>query len=160
MRLFDIIRASKSDVKIGDWKNGTIPHASYPLGRRGRSLGRGWSWRIATFEALDEKFAVLIALSEEKESYRAELAWFAKDGFRVVCHHELHTSHFNWHCHFHNGDLAQIEPKKSRDRNTFKRWPTFSSDSCCVSFEITKANALTKAAERYRFFKAEEPTFL
>lgn len=156
MRLFDIIRAEKSGLELGKWQEGTIPSKKWPVSRRGRALGRGWCWRIVQFEALHEEFSVLVALSEEKENYRAALGWFANDGFRVLCHHELHTSHFGWHCHFYNGSAEDIEPKKARDSETFKRWPIFSDDTCRVGFTLDKKSALTKAAERFRFHEKNE----
>ena len=91
MRVADIIRASKTDVAIGPWRTDTIPQTVYPVGRRARALGRGWKWRAVRFKALNEKFLVLLNLSQEKEYYRAVLGWFSEDGFRVLCHHELHT---------------------------------------------------------------------
>ena len=147
-------------MKVTSWSQGTIPQAGYPISRRGRALGRGWKWRFVKFNALGERFVVLVSLSEEKEHFRAALCWYASDGFRVLCHHELHTSHYGWHCHFYDGAVSDVEPKKARDRNTFNRWPTFSSDECCERFDITYSNALTKAAERFRFSLSEEPRLL
>lgn len=160
MLVFDVIRSEKRDLSISPWRNGTIPQAAYPVLRRARALGRGWQWRTVKFQALDEKFILLVALSEEKEYFRAILGWYAVDGFRVLCHHELHTSHFGWHCHFCKGDVNAIEPKKTRDNLTFIRWPSFPTDECGVRFDVTYDNALTKAAERFRFSASEEPTLL
>lgn len=158
MRVADIIRADKTVHSLGKWRDDTIPQAQWPMLRRARALGRGWRWRIVHFDALESQFSVLVSLSEEKEYYRAVLGWFAEDGFRVLCHHELHTSHFGWHCHFYDGDISDIEPKKTRDNATFKRWPTFSNDECCVRFTINENSALTKAAERFRFHEKNEGT--
>lgn len=161
MRVADIIRAKKSDLDFGGkWREDTIPASQWPVSRHGRALGRGWKWRFAKFKALDQKFKVLIALSEEKEYYRAVLGWFADDGFRVLCHHELHSSHFGWHCHFYDGDVSEIEPKKTRDRETVKLWPTFSNDKCGVDFTINEKSAMTKAAERYRLYEDNEGLLL
>lgn len=160
MKVVDIIRATKTNVQVTNWENGTIPPKKYPLARRGRSLGRGWRWRLVDFTALDQKFTLLVALSEEKEAYRCALSWHAKDGFRVLCHHELHTSHYGWHCHFFNGDVNKIEPRKSRDQDTFKRWPSFSSDECHEAFIINYQNALEYASIRFRFKNPEMPTLI
>lgn len=83
----DIIRSTKQDVKVGSWETGPIPKARFPLTRGKLSLGRGWQWRTVTFSALGQKFVVLVAISSEKESYRATLAMHAGKTLKVVCFH-------------------------------------------------------------------------
>jgi hypothetical protein len=151
VKVVDIIRADKRDVDIGPWNTGKIPHASWPLRQSSLHLGRGFSWRVAKFEALGKKFRVLIAISAEKETYRAMLA--VEDGrqLKVLCHHELHTSHWNWHCHFHGGRIDDVMPGVLRDNDTFRAWPKFVRTECSVPFTVTKESAVTVAAARYRF---------
>ena len=148
----DIIRATKTDVKTGSWEQGAIPRAKFPLIRSKLSLGRGWKWRIVTFSALGEHFIVLVAISEEKESYRATLAMKSEKMLKVVCFHELHTDHWNWHCHLIRGNVHETFPGVLRDKNLMTTWPTtFSKRECTVPFDVTENSALTVAAARYRF---------
>lgn len=147
----EIIRADKQDIKIGDWEAGSIAKAKFPLLRSKLSLGRGWKWRVVTFKALGEEFVVLVALSSEKESYRATLAMKSDRTLKVLCFHELHTDHFNWHCHLIRGNVHETFPGVLRDKNLMSAWPTFSHGECTVPFGVTEDNALTIAAARYRF---------
>ena len=149
----DVIRADKSDVKIGPWDEGAVPRAKFPLTRNKLSLGRGWKWRIVTFSALGHDFVVLIAMSEEKESYRATLAMKFEKTLKVVCFHELHTDHWNWHCHLIRGNVHDTFPGVLRDKNLMSVWPTFSKSECTVPFDVDEGSALTLAAARYRFAK-------
>lgn len=147
----DVIRADKQDVKVGAWESGAIPKAKFPLTRSKLSLGRGWKWRIVTFSALGEEFVVLVAISEEKESYRATLALRSDKTLKVVCFHELHTDHWNWHCHVIRGNVHETFPGVLRDKNLMSIWPTFSQSECTVPFDVNEDSALTLAAARYRF---------
>lgn len=149
----EIIRAEKFDVKVEAWQTGSISRAKFPLTRNKLSLGRGWKWRIVTFSALGEKFIVLVALSEEKESYRATLAMKFGKTLKVICFHELHTDHWNWHCHLIRGNVHDTYPGVLRDKNLMSVWPSFSKDECTVPFDVTEDSALTLSAARYRFAK-------
>ena len=104
-----------------------------------------------TFSALGEKFIVLVAISAEKESYRATLAMRCAKTLKVLCFHELHTDHWNWHCHLIRGNVHDTFPGVLRDKNLMSAWPTFSQRNCTVPFDVTEESALTVAAERYRF---------
>lgn len=147
----DVIRAPKQDVKAGPWEQGPVPRAKFPLVRNKLPLGRGWRWRIVTFSALGERFLVLVALCAEKEKYRAILALHAGKSLKVLCHHELHTDHWNWHCHVVRGDIHETYPGVLRDKNAMFAWPSFSRPECTVEFRVTEDNALTIAANRFRF---------
>ena len=149
----DIIRADKSDVKTGSWETGSIARAKFPLTRSKLSLGRGWKWRIVTFSALGQSFIVLVAISEEKESYRATLAMKSGKTLKVICFHELHTDHWDWHCHLIRGNVHDTFPGVLRDKNLMTAWPTFSQRECTVPFNVTEDSALTFAAARFRFTK-------
>ncbi len=151
LTLSDIIRAEKSDVRIGDWESGSIPKAKFPINRKKLSLGRGWKWRVVTFRAAQENFVVLVALSAEKESYRATLAMNDGQTLKVICFHELHTDHWNWHCHLIRGNVHETFPGVLRDKNLMSAWPVFTESKCTVPFNVTEESALTIAAARFRF---------
>lgn len=149
----DIIRASKTEVKLGEWKDGPIPKATFPLTRNKLHLGRGWRWRVVTFDACGEAFLVLIAISVEKEYYRATLAMRSGKTLKVLCFHELHTDHWNWHCHLIRGNVHDTFPGVLRDKNLMSAWPTFTKSECTVDFDVTEGSALSLAAARFRFAK-------
>lgn len=147
----DIIRADKQDVKIGDWETGSVPKAKFPLTRNKLSLGRGWKWRVVNFQALRLQFVVLVALSKEKEYYRATLAMKDGKSLKVICFHELHSDHWNWHCHLIRGNVHETYPGVLRDKNLMSAWPAFTKKECTVPFNVTEESALTIAAARFRF---------
>lgn len=151
MRLVDVIRADKVNVSVGGWQEGKITQTAWPLTSASMHLGRGYSWRVVKFDALGKKFRVFIAISPEKETYRAVLALEEARQLRVLCHHELHTDHWNWHCHFSTGPIDEIFAGVWRDKATFRAWPRFRINECSVPFNITKESALSVAARRYRF---------
>lgn len=131
----DIIRAEKLDVTIGNWEQGAVPRAKFPLTRNKLTLGRGWKWRVVNFSALSEQFVVLVAISMEKESYRAVLAMRSDKTLKVLCCHELHTDHWNWHCHLIRGNVHDTFAGVLRDKHMTFAWPSFSQSKCTVRFD-------------------------
>ncbi len=119
----------------------------------GRTLpwGGSWDWRAVEFDALGEHFHVLILLNEELEKYSAILAVAHPKGLLVICHHELHTSHKLWHCHAVSGNVWEIFPNVLRDKDRMASWPKSGGKRWVEDFPVTKANALSIAAKRYRF---------
>jgi hypothetical protein len=149
--VFDVIRAEKQDVKNGVWKEGPVLKSQFPMGRKKISPGRGWRWRISTFVALGERFSVLTQLNVEKEYYRSMLGMRVGNSHKILCFHELHKSHLNWHCHLIRGSAHEVYPGVYRDREKMVGWPRFSNRRCTVPFNVNEGNALTLAAERFRF---------
>lgn len=152
--VFDIIRASKSNVKIAqEWKSGKIPHTAFPLtkGRRTLPVGNEWSWRLVEFDALGLHCRVLLRLNEQKARYQAVLGVETDGGFRVICHHELHIGEKGWHCHFCSCSVHDVFPGVMRDFVNMRSWETEPGSAETVTFTVTSASALTKAATRFRF---------
>lgn len=153
VKLGEIIRAQKTDVKVTEWDKGKIPKRLFPLSRarNGIQMGPDWSWRVVTFTALNQNFRILMRLNESTEYFASILALDVNGDSAVLCHHELHTSHRNWHCHYVPGDTRQTFPGVWRDTERMVSWPTFSDDECRTEFTVTKANALSVSADRFRF---------
>lgn len=149
--VFDVIRAGKQSIECGSWKEGAIPRAQFPLARSKLSLGRGWKWRIVSFNALGHSFLVLVALNLEKEYYRATLGLRDGKSLKIICCHELHTDHWNWHCHVISGNVHHTYPGVLRDKERMMVWPSFSRRECGVPFNVTEESALSVAAARFRF---------
>jgi len=152
MRLAEIIRAEKAEVKFSKWHTGKVPNASFPLTKKSTlPAGSEWSWRLIEFETLGRHFRVLIRLNEAKEYFSAILAMDDPRGLVVICHHELHTSHRDWHCHLVHDDIMSIYPGVLRDRNAMRIWPNAQSGQCSVDFTVDRNSAVTLAACRFRF---------
>lgn len=149
--LSEVIRAPKQDVTYGGWAEGPVARAQFPLVRSKLSMGRGWKWRIVRFSALRQDFYVLIALNLEKEYYRATLGMKDGNTLKIICCHELHTDHWNWHCHLIRGNVHETFPGVLRDRNNMIAWPTFTQRECTVPFNVTEESALSIAAARFGF---------
>ncbi|PHQ97030.1 MAG: hypothetical protein COB40_05965, partial [Marinosulfonomonas sp.] len=81
----------------------------------------------------------------------AMLAMKSEKALKILCFHELHTDHWNWHCHLIRGNVHETFPGVLRDKNLMSAWPTFSKSECTVPFDVTEESALTVAAARFRF---------
>ena len=151
MRLFDVIRSAKKNVKIHGWSSGKIPASAFPVIRNGRlQAGKEWSWRLVEFDATSHHFRVLIRLNTAKSIYAAILAMDSAKGLLVISHHELHISHRGWHCHLVQKEIDAIFPGVLRDRDLMSVYPSISK-AVSVPFIVDRQSALTIAAERYRF---------
>lgn len=152
MKLSQIIRADKSEVRITGWNTGKVSHACFPLTKKSAlPAGSDWAWRVVEFDTLGRHFRVLIRLNEVKEYYSAILAMDDPRGLLVICHHELHTSHRDWHCHLVLGNAMSIYPGVLRDRDAMCIWPNALPGPCSITFTVNKGSAVTLAATRFRF---------
>ena len=149
MKLGDIIRADKSEVEIGGWNSGKIPSSAFKVKRRFPS-GSDWEWRVITFKALNRDFRVLLRLNLDKAYYSAILSLESGSVIQVICHHEFHISHRNWHCHFVAGDVTSTFPNVLRDRDRVRIFEAAPSEANHVQFAMNHAKALAHALERYR----------
>lgn len=151
MRLAEVIRAKKDKVRYSTWNTGKVPNAFFPLAKKGTlPAGSSWAWKVLEFRALARYFRVLIRLNEEKEYFSAILAMDDPRGVVVMCHHELHTSHRDWHCHLVPCDVTSIHPGVLRDKEKMRLWPSTRIGQCSVRFFIDKHKAVTIAAALYR----------
>lgn len=153
MLLREVIEAQKADLDYGEWQAGAVPAAKFPIKRPKRlKYRKAWSWRVVTFTALGRDFVVLITLNEGAGQYSARLAVRRGKEVAVICTHELHVSHKNWHCHFVKGDIDDAEPGYLRDRDHTVYFPSGGIEvPCTVPFNVNLTNALQNAATRYRF---------
>jgi hypothetical protein len=117
MNLRSLIRAEKSSIKSGDWKQGEIPRAQWPS-RRAKAKFYKWGplyqWRIVTFSALDYECRVLILLNENKNIFRATLGVTSQGDTTVLCDYEFHASEPGWHCHARCEEAAAIDAGTNR----------------------------------------------
>ena len=149
MKLGDIIRAEKANVEIGNWNSGKIPPSSFKIRRKFPS-GSDWDWRIITFDTLGWNFRLLLRLNLDKSYYSAILSLENGLVIQIICHHEIHISHRNWHCHFVPGDVTKTCPNVLRDRDRMRLFEMAPSRANDVQFDMDRSKALVHALKRYR----------
>ena len=88
-RLQEIVRASKTDIQVGAWRQGIVPKAEFPIAKGAFGLGRSYQWCVIKFQALGLQFRVLVVLNAPKQKYQAMLGVMADGLLRVLCSHEL-----------------------------------------------------------------------
>lgn len=150
MKLKDVIRLEKKIVSYGRWSNGDIDRASWPLRRKKLKFSPDWQWRVVSLHAGEREFRVLLQLNPLLEKFHAMLGEVRGDQLAVLCSHDLHTSHSNWHCHVATGDIDRVLPGMTRDRDTFRFWPSYTGE-CTEEFDVTPHSAMKIASELYRF---------
>lgn len=157
LTLADIIRAPKSEIDIGPWKSGKIPSSAFPLTKQKRlHLNSAWQWRVVTFDALGKSFRLLIRLNNEINYYSSILAIDSTDQIQIICHHEIHISHRNWHCHFVPGDVTDTLPGVLRDSERMRVYEAQPSQAASAHFNVEPPIALAIASARFRFPAPDE----
>ena len=106
-RLRQIVRARKSDVKIGAWGSGKVPKQAFPLAKKAYGLGNSYRWCVVSFLALGLEFRVLIVFNKGKEKYEAVLG-VGIETLSVLCSYEYHAGEPGWHCHAACADSATV----------------------------------------------------
>jgi len=113
MRVQDVIRAPKSNIKVSDWGSGKFSKSKFPLskaGKRAYSLGSSWRWRFVEFDALGYHFVVRLIVHEGKAIARAHLALKGHKDCTVLCCYEYHADrNTGWHIHTLCGDKNNVE---------------------------------------------------
>jgi hypothetical protein len=109
VRLRDIIRADKYDIKVGRWSAGKVPRADFPIAKKAYGLGNSFKWCVITFQALGAECRVLVVVNEFKQKYEAILGVMGSDrSLRVLCSYEYHETEPGWHCHATHDDASTI----------------------------------------------------
>ena len=109
-----------------------------------------WSWRVVSVTAAGRDLRVLLKLNVQIEQFYAVLGEVRGDGIAVLCSHDLHTSHGNWHCHAATIEVQDVFAGVWRDVNALRKWPSYNGD-CQVVFDVDRAKAMVLAAKLYRF---------
>jgi hypothetical protein len=108
IRLQEIIRASKGNIRVGEWRHGNVPRADFPIGRKPYGLGRSYQWCVIKFDALGLQCRVLVVLNVPKEKYEAILGIMADAQARILCSYEYHAAEPGWHCHSACGEVSNV----------------------------------------------------
>ena len=150
MRLQEMIRASKTVVDHGKWRHGNIPRADFPLKKKPVPLNPEWQWRVVQLKSEVGKMRVLLRLHQGKAQFYAVLADEREEGLALVCSHEIHTSHGDWHCHLPKGKASDVACGYWRDKHQVRPWPQYKGPTR-VAFDVTPISAMAIAAKLYRF---------
>lgn len=152
MKLADVIRAEKTELRIGEWQQGRVPRSTFPMSKvreKYYKFGPEYKWRLVRFNSGDMKCRVLILLNEGKQIFRARLGVEKNGDMVVLCDHEFHASEPGWHCHCARESACGIEPGAARSHT--QRWPASASGCSIRDFAVDGKTALTVAAERFNF---------
>lgn len=150
--LAEFIRAKKTKVDVGEWKNGHIPPSAFPLSgakRKNYKFGSQYSWRLIKYDCLGYQCRVLMLMNEGKQIFRATLGIECSGDLVILCSHEFHADHPGWHCHISQGELKGIPSGVLRPAN--RRWPGSRVEHSRKEFNITRTSALSHVAARYGF---------
>jgi hypothetical protein len=152
MDVVDIIKNTKSKPDLGEWREGHIPRSAFPLSRarnKNYKFGPEYKWRLITFDSIHHKCRVLLLLNEGKQICRMTLGVEINNGMTVLCQHEFHASEPGWHCHVCFDQIENIP--SGVNRSHLKRWPKPETVHARVEFYVSQRNALSAAAEIFRF---------
>lgn len=150
VKLKEVIRLEKVVSDYGQWKEGEIDRAAWPLRKKKLKFSLDWHWRVVMLEADGRRLRVLLRLNLLLEQFYAILGEVRGDSIVVLCSHDLHTTHSNWHCHTAIGDIDKVISGVWRDSNSFRYWPSYTGP-CSIAFDVTKESALGIACDLYRF---------
>jgi hypothetical protein len=150
MKLKDIIRLEKTVLNYGGWSNGEIDRAAWPLKKKKLKFSSDWQWRVIRLTTSDRELRVLLRLNPLLEQFYAVLGEVRGGTIAVLCSHDLHTSHANWHCHVATGDIDAVFPGVWRDSDSFRYWPSYTG-ACTEVFDISAQSAMKIASQLYRF---------
>jgi hypothetical protein len=107
-RLQEIVRTSKEAINVGQWRNGKVPKADFPLAKNAYGLGSSYHWCVIKFEALSLQCRVLVVLNIAKQKYEAILGVLADGRMRILCSYEYHAAEPGWHCHACCGEVSKV----------------------------------------------------
>lgn len=152
MRLQDFVRATKTEIKIGEWNTGKVPYANFPIrNKKALRLGSSFEWCIVRFTALDFECRVLVVLNVAKAKYEAIYGVDTDEGLRILCSYEYHPDVTpGWHCHASCDDLDKV-PAATMRGPWVRRIPGVRRTHRRRDWGIeTQNQALRTALERYR----------
>lgn len=150
MKLADVIKAEKRVDDFGVWKKGDIERSSWPMKKKKLKQSPDWFWRVVSLSLGERQLRVLLRLNPDIEQFYSILGEVRTDSIAVLCSHELHTSHGNWHCHATMRRVDDVFAGAWRDKDSHRRWPSYSGESMVV-FDVDRKSALERSARLYRF---------
>jgi len=150
MNLKAIISAKKSDIHIGDWKNGRIPKKDFPARAKAKAFkfGPAYDWAIIRFKALGYDCRVRVLLREGREIFSATLGVVEKGSLKILATHEFHGTEPGWHCHVKCENISEIDGTTNRVGSI--RIPGAKQHHRRGKFRVTKKDAKRKVMRLFR----------
>ena len=150
IRLQDVIRAPKTDIRVGEWRRGAVPKAEFPIAKASYSLGSSFEWCVIRFDALGQNCRVLVIFNPAKQIYEAILGICADSRMRILCSYEYHAGEPGWHVHASCGDASRV-PLGFMRGPWVRRLPRARRTHNRRDFEILDRDAAKRAAfDRYK----------
>ncbi len=110
MRVQDILKASKQITDWGKPQQGNMGPAVLPMSRRPKRsyrLGSVWRWRLIRFDALGQRFRLVVCYHTQIDKYQAFLAGDVGKDCRLLAEYAYDPSHGAWHFHVTCGDTSK-----------------------------------------------------
>lgn len=158
MNIFEIVKASKSNVNWGDWTDKKPKKADFPMSKKRGNIfpiTRKWRWVTIDFDALGRKFVVFVTYHKDVPEFQAVLAERLPQDTRTLSRLEYHGRHpvLGWHVHACCGDVSELElgitkpkgQKRIPSAHNFHRQAEFTSGEDSMSDTL----AFKIAAKRY-----------
>lgn len=109
-------------------------------------MGSNYTWRVVLFDALGEKFRLLIAFRTDLNQYEALLGLVEGSDTKAIASYEFHGTHDGWHIHANCDSFDRLKPGiKVSGREI--RLPKAKARHRRSSFDVNDNNALDKARE-------------
>ncbi len=152
IRLQDVVRASKTGIQVGPWRQGRVPKADFPIAKGSYDLGRSYQWCVIKFDALDFQCRVLVVLNAPKQKFQAILGVAAEARLRILCCHEFHAGEPGWHCHASCGEVSKV-PEGFMRGPWVRRLPAASRTHRRLNFEALDLDSAKRIAiDRYKIW--------
>jgi hypothetical protein len=145
MEVKQIIRSTKTNIEVSEWRQGNITRSQFPLSKTKNQkykYGSDYSWRVIKFCVDGQACRILIIFSPAKEIFSCTLAVEVGEDMRVLCVHEYHAAHRHpgWHCHVTTEDHLSVMPGLWRGR--LRRWPAASVPHARRAFGVRRETAM------------------
>ena len=150
MRIKDIIRAKKTNIRWGDWSSGVkMPRTQFPLSKGSSFRVRsGYNWNVSTFECLNQSFRLLVFYRMDKQEYGAWLGLIDGKDTKVIARLEFHAFHGGWH--MHTNCETDDSPIGRTGGNSYMRIPKSHDQDRRSDFDVAdNEKALYIAAKKY-----------
>ena len=111
MNVWKARSATKSNIRLGTWRDGKMPRTAFPMSRsrsKAYRLGAGWRWRVVEFDANGMEYRLLIAYRTDKEQYMARLGVNDDGDMKIVASLEFHGTHPRWHLHYPKENMSKV----------------------------------------------------
>lgn len=111
MKLKDLIKGAKQNIRHGQWGDEKLRQKDFPLSKKGGRaypLTRQWRWRVTTLEYEGRKFRLMASYHKSAPEFCAILAEDLDKDSRIIARLEFHGTHDGWHIHPYCEDFDDV----------------------------------------------------